>query len=76
MVIKKGPELKREEAFYPGGSHTNGGSWIFANYLFYFHHYLAEPTSMNLAMPKDTDKPDEVNKVKESGSLTLMLGKG
>ena len=26
-------------------------------------------------MPKDTDKPDEENKVKESGSLTLMLGK-
>lgn len=27
-------------------------------------------------MPKDTDKPDENTKVKESGSLTLMLGKG
>ena len=36
---------------------------------------MAQPTSMNLAMPKDTDKPDEINKVKESGSLTLMLGK-
>ena len=44
--------------------------------FFIFTTTLAEPTSMNLAMPKDTDKPDEVNKVKESGSLTLMLGKG
>ncbi|MGH2564235.1 MAG: ExbD/TolR family protein, partial [Ginsengibacter sp.] len=44
--------------------------------FFIFTTTLAEPTAMNLVMPKDTDKPDEVNKVKESGSLTLMLGKG
>lgn len=44
--------------------------------FFIFTTTLAEPTAMNLAMPKDTDKPDEINKVKESGSLTLMLGKG
>jgi biopolymer transport protein ExbD len=43
--------------------------------FFIFTTTLAEPTAMNLAMPKDTDKPDEINKVKESGSLTLMLGK-
>ena len=43
--------------------------------FFIFTTTLAEPTAMNLNMPKDTDKPDEVNKVKESGSLTLMLGK-
>ncbi len=44
--------------------------------FFIFTTTMSQPTSMNLAMPKDTDKPDEVNKVKESGSLTLMLGKG
>src|SRR5665647_794324 len=44
--------------------------------FFIFTTTLAEPTSMNLNMPKDTDKPEEINKVKESGSLTLMLGKG
>jgi biopolymer transport protein ExbD len=44
--------------------------------FFIFTTTLSEPTSMNLVMPKDTDKPDEINKVKESGSLTLMLGKG
>jgi biopolymer transport protein ExbD len=43
--------------------------------FFIFTTTMAQPTSMNLAMPKDTDKPDEINKVKESGSLTLMLGK-
>jgi biopolymer transport protein ExbD len=44
--------------------------------FFIFTTTMAQPTSMNLNMPKDTDKPDENTKVKESGSLTLMLGKG
>ena len=44
--------------------------------FFIFTTTVAQATSMNLNMPKDTDKPDEINKVKESGSLTLMLGKG
>ncbi len=44
--------------------------------FFIFTTTMSQPTSMNLSMPKDTDKPDEINKVKESGSLTLMLGKG
>jgi len=50
--------------------------WFLLITFFIITTTLAEPTSMNLAMPKDTDKPDEVNKVKESGSLTFMLGKG
>ena len=44
--------------------------------FFIFTTTMAQPTAMNLNMPKDTEKPDEINKVKESGSLTLMLGKG
>ncbi len=43
--------------------------------FFIFTTTMSQPTAMNLAMPKDTDKPDEENKVKESGSLTIMLGK-
>ncbi len=43
--------------------------------FFIFTTTMSQPTAMSLAMPKDTDKPDELNKVKESGSLTLMLGK-
>jgi len=43
--------------------------------FFIFTTTLAEPTAMNLAMPKDTKDPNLENKVKESGSLTLMLGK-
>jgi biopolymer transport protein ExbD len=30
---------------------------------------------MKLILPKDTDKPEEQNKVKASGALTLMLSK-
>lgn len=44
--------------------------------FFIFTTTMAQPTAMNLAMPKDTDKPDELNKVKESGALTIMMGKG
>jgi biopolymer transport protein ExbD len=44
--------------------------------FFIFTTTMSQPTSMNLNMPKDTDKPDDNTKVKESGSLTLMLGKG
>ena len=44
--------------------------------FFIFTTTMSQPTSLNLNMPKDTDKPDENTKVKESGSLTLMLGKG
>ncbi|MEO7960386.1 MAG: biopolymer transporter ExbD [Ginsengibacter sp.] len=43
--------------------------------FFIFTTTMSQATSMNLNMPKDTDKPDEQNKVKESGSLTLMLGR-
>jgi biopolymer transport protein ExbD len=44
--------------------------------FFIFTTTMSQPTSMNLAMPKDTKDPKDVTKVKESGSLTLMLGKG
>lgn len=43
--------------------------------FFIFTTTMSQPTSMNLSMPKDTDQPDLDTKVKESGSLTLLLGK-
>ena len=43
--------------------------------FFIFTTTMQQPTALNLNMPKDTDKPDEVNKVKESGSMTIILGK-
>jgi biopolymer transport protein ExbD len=44
--------------------------------FFIFTTTMSQPTAMNLPLPKDTDKPEEQNKAKESGAMTLMLGKG
>lgn len=43
--------------------------------FFIFTTTVSQPTSMNLNMPKDTKDPNLDMKVKESGSLTLLLGK-
>lgn len=42
--------------------------------FFIFTTTISQPTSMKLFLPKDTDKPEEQNKAKESGALTLLLG--
>jgi biopolymer transport protein ExbD len=44
--------------------------------FFIFTATMNEPTAMDLNMPKDTDKEDEQTKTKQSGALTVMLGKG
>ena len=36
---------------------------------------MSTPTTMDLNMPKDTEKKEEQTKVKQSGALTIMLGK-
>src|ERR1700753_583207 len=43
--------------------------------FFIFTTTMSQPTAMRLYLPKDTDKPEEQNKVKASGALTIMLGK-
>jgi biopolymer transport protein ExbD len=44
--------------------------------FFIFTSTMSSPAAMQLFMPKDTDKKEELNKAKESGALTIMLGKG
>jgi biopolymer transport protein ExbD len=44
--------------------------------FFIFTTTMSQPTAMKLFLPKDTDKPEEQNKVKASGALSIMLGKG
>jgi biopolymer transport protein ExbD len=43
--------------------------------FFIFTTTMSQPTAMKLFLPKDTDKPEEQNKAKESGALTILLGK-
>lgn len=44
--------------------------------FFIFSITMEQATSMNLNVPDDTKPPDVDMKVKESGTLTLLLGKG
>jgi len=43
--------------------------------FFIFTTTMSSPTAMNLFMPKDTENEEEQNKAKQSGALTIMLGK-
>lgn len=43
--------------------------------FFIFTTTMSQPTAMKLFLPKDADKPEDQNKAKESGALTVLLGK-
>lgn len=43
--------------------------------FFIFTTTMSQPTAMKLFLPKDTEKKEEQNKIKESGALTILLSK-
>jgi biopolymer transport protein ExbD len=43
--------------------------------FFVFTTTMSEPSALRLYLPKDTEKPEEQNKVKNSGALTIMVNK-
>ena len=43
--------------------------------FFIFTTTMSTPSTMDLFMPKDTEKEEDLNKAKESGALTIMMGK-
>jgi len=43
--------------------------------FFIFTTTMSQPTAMNLPLPDDSAKPEDQNKAKQSGVLTLMVGK-
>ncbi|MBN8719801.1 outer membrane transport energization protein ExbD [Hydrobacter penzbergensis] len=43
--------------------------------FFIFTTTMSQPTAMRLFLPKDADKPEDQNKAKQSGVITLLLGK-
>lgn len=43
--------------------------------FFIFTTTMSTPSTMDLFMPKDTKKDEELNKAKESGALTILMSK-
>ena len=43
--------------------------------FFVFTTTMSEPAALRLYLPKDTEKPEEQNKVKNSGALTVLINK-
>lgn len=73
---KKGPGVKKAKKLSTRVDMTPLVDLAFLLITFFiFTTTLSTPAGMRLVMPKDTDKKDEMNKAKESGALTIMLGK-
>jgi len=43
--------------------------------FFIFTTTMSQPTAMKLFLPQDVDKPEDQNRAKESGVITILLGK-
>lgn len=73
---KKGPGVKKAKRLSTTVDMTPMVDLGFLLITFFiFTTTMSSPTTMDLFMPKDTEKEEEQNKAKESGALTVLLGK-
>lgn len=73
---KKGPGVKKAKKLSTRVDMTPMVDLGFLLITFFiFTATLSSPTTMPLNMPKESDKPEEETKIKQSGALTIMLGK-
>lgn len=73
---KKGPGVKKQKRQSTTVDMTPMVDLGFLLITFFiFTSTMSSPSTMDLFMPKDTDKKEEQNKAKESGALTVMIGK-
>ncbi len=74
---KKGPGVKKAKKLSTRVDMTPMVDLGFLLITFFiFTATMSSPVAMDLNMPKDTEKVEEESKVKQSGALTIMLGRG
>jgi len=73
---KKGPGVKKAKKLSTRVDMTPMVDLGFLLITFFiFTATMTTPTTVKLNVPKDTEKKDEEQKIKQSGALTIMLGK-
>ena len=73
---KKGPGVKKAKKQSTNIDMTPMVDLAFLLITFFiFTATMSTPTTMRLTMPKDDNKPEDLTEVKQSGALTVMLGK-